>query len=70
MQKEALRLAERYEREAKEKLRRMSLISAGLDAIGAKPPGTGAASASHFDEAWYDEDNGMVSSQGEVEISG
>lgn len=37
MQKTALEVAAKYEQEAKERLRRMSLIAAGLEALGQKP---------------------------------
>lgn len=55
MQKEALRVAQNYEREAKERLRRISLTAAGLDAVGGKKVTAGHASGSGLDEAWYDE---------------
>lgn len=36
MQKNALQVAHKYEKEAKERLRRLSLMSAGLEVIGSK----------------------------------
>ena len=36
MQKTALEVAVKYEQEAKERLRRMSLLAAGLEAVGEK----------------------------------
>ncbi|KHN97644.1 26S proteasome, regulatory subunit Rpn7 [Metarhizium album ARSEF 1941] len=56
MQKEALRAARKYEREAKERLRRISLAAAGLHAAGGKKTTSGDAISSSLDEAWYEED--------------
>ncbi|KAH0598035.1 hypothetical protein MHUMG1_04407 [Metarhizium humberi] len=63
MQKEALLVARNYEREAKERLRRISLIAAELDVSGGKKAISGGAASSSLDEAWYDE-NKQSSPQG------
>jgi COP9 signalosome complex subunit 1 len=47
MQKSALEVAAKYEREAKERLRRMSLISAGLEAHAQKQTGNRSAATDH-----------------------
>ncbi|KAG7413560.1 COP9 signalosome complex subunit 1 [Fusarium oxysporum f. sp. rapae] len=53
MQKQALEVATKYEEEAKERLRRISLIAAGLEVAGrAKGPGLGGRG---IDEQWYGE---------------
>ncbi|KAF5567652.1 COP9 signalosome complex subunit 1 (G pathway suppressor 1) [Fusarium napiforme] len=53
MQKQALEVATQYEEEAKERLRRISLIAAGLEVAGrAKGPGLGGRG---IDEEWYGE---------------
>ncbi|PNP75080.1 hypothetical protein FNYG_11568 [Fusarium nygamai] len=53
MQKQALEVATQYEEEAKERLRRISLIAAGLEVAGrAKGPGLGGRG---IDEQWYGE---------------
>ena len=56
MQKEALQVAVKYEREARERLRRISIVAAGLDVVGArKDSGGGPAAGSSHDEAWYED---------------
>ncbi|KAI5457832.1 26S proteasome subunit RPN7-domain-containing protein [Mariannaea sp. PMI_226] len=54
MQKQALDVASYYEREAKERLRRMSLIAAGLEVVGSKLPSL--ADRAVRDE-WFDDTN-------------
>ncbi|KAJ3524692.1 hypothetical protein NM208_g11958 [Fusarium decemcellulare] len=54
MQKQAIEVARQYELEAKERLRRMSIIAAGLEVVGKRQmqsnhPGRG------IDETWYDD---------------
>lgn len=57
MQKQALEVATKYEEEAKERLRRISLIAAGLEAAGrAKGPGLGGRG---IDEQWYGEGSAL-----------
>jgi len=56
MQCNALRVARHYEKEAKERLRRISLAVAGLDSINAKKSTSGALAGPGVDEAWYDEE--------------
>lgn len=55
MQKEALQVAQSYEREAKERLRRIGLAATGLDVVGGKKATPGLPSGSGLDEAWYDD---------------
>ncbi|QPG95676.1 hypothetical protein C2857_001643 [Epichloe festucae Fl1] len=55
MQKNALQVARRYEKEAKERLRHMSLAVAGLDSVNAKRSTSGPTPGSGLDEAWYEE---------------
>lgn len=50
MQKKALEVARQYEQEAKERLRRMSLMAAGLEVAGHKKQG-----ARVIDEVWYED---------------
>ncbi|KAK2594528.1 hypothetical protein QQS21_007747 [Conoideocrella luteorostrata] len=69
MQKDAIQVANNYEREAKERLRRISLVAAGLDLVGAKKSAAGPAVGSGVDEAWYEE-NRNTSYQGGVETFG
>ena len=64
MQKEALLAARNYEREAKERLRRISLTAAGLDAVGGKKTTAGGAAGSSLGEGWYEE-NMQSSLQGD-----
>lgn len=52
MQKQALESAHHYEREAKERLRRMSVIAAGLEVPGSR---NHHVSSRPIDEAWYDD---------------
>lgn len=70
MQKEALQVAQNYEREAKERLRRISLIAAGLDAVGGKKAAAGHAAGSGLDEAWYDESKQSSYQGGVLEMVG
>lgn len=51
MQKEALEAAHKYEQEAKERLRRMNIIAAGLEVVGGRKP-TGSR---QVDETWYED---------------
>lgn len=51
MQKSAIEVARQYELEAKERLRRISLLSAGLEVVGKRqPPLIGRG----VEETWYD----------------
>ncbi|KAF4332529.1 COP9 signalosome complex subunit 1 (G pathway suppressor 1) [Fusarium beomiforme] len=53
MQKQALEVASKYEEEAKERLRRMNLVAAGLEVAGrTKGPGHGGRG---IEEQWYDD---------------
>lgn len=70
MQRDALTVSRNYEREAKERLRRISLVAAGLDIIGPKKHTPGLATGSSLDEAWYEENKGSSSHQGSVEATG
>ncbi|KAM5353809.1 hypothetical protein ACJ41O_000459 [Fusarium nematophilum] len=52
MQKQALKVAREYEQEAKERLRRVGIIAAGLEVVGKRQHGhTGRG----LDETWYDD---------------
>ncbi len=53
MQKKALDVAQRYEQEAKERLRRINIVAAGLETVGTKKPNR--LDSSGIDEAWYDD---------------
>ncbi|KAF5023347.1 hypothetical protein F66182_4585 [Fusarium sp. NRRL 66182] len=53
MQKQALEVALQYEQEAKERLRRMNLIAAGLEVVGKRQ--THAGHGRQIDEQWYDD---------------
>ncbi|KAI9147963.1 COP9 signalosome complex subunit 1 [Paramyrothecium foliicola] len=67
MQKNALEVSQRYEHEAKERLRRISIVAAGLEVAGTKKAaGFGAGGMQALDEAWYD-DNRSASNNPEVE---
>ncbi|KAF5678257.1 cop9 signalosome complex subunit 1 [Fusarium heterosporum] len=57
MQKQALEVAREYEREAKERLRRMNIIAAGLEVVGKRQPHAGHAGRG-IDEQWYDDIKG------------
>jgi COP9 signalosome complex subunit 1 len=70
MQKNALEVAQRYEYEAKERLRRISIIAAGLEVPGSKKQtGFGTGGMQAIDEAWYDE-NRQGPTGAEVETQG
>ncbi|KPM39661.1 COP9 signalosome complex subunit 1 [Neonectria ditissima] len=60
MQKKALEVAAHYEQEAKERLRRMSLVAAGLEVVGKKQHG-GSGPRPGIDEAWYDDAKPLAS---------
>ncbi|KAM4062195.1 26S proteasome subunit RPN7 domain-containing protein [Hirsutella rhossiliensis] len=65
MQIEALDVARKYEREAKERLRRISLVAASLETVGAnRKQTTGHASGLNTDESWYDEGRNLVQAGG------
>ena len=69
MQREALKVAQNYEKEAKERLRRISLIAAGLDVIGGRKANFNISSAPDTDETWYDEaSNGQHQGNGETQF--
>jgi COP9 signalosome complex subunit 1 len=70
MQKNALQVAQNYEREAKERLRRISLAAAGLDVVGAKKATAAVAAGSSLDEAWYDENTQSPSQNVGAEVVG
>lgn len=55
MQKEALQVARSYEQEAKERLRRINLMAAGLEVVGSRKLPPEQAPTVSLDEAWYDE---------------
>ncbi|KAG6040002.1 hypothetical protein E4U41_001724 [Claviceps citrina] len=55
MQQNALEVARRYEKEAKERLRRISLAVAGLDSVYGMKAATGALLGQGIDEAWQGE---------------
>ncbi|OAQ90655.1 26S proteasome subunit RPN7 [Purpureocillium lilacinum] len=60
MQAEALKAAREYEKEAKERLRRISLVSAGLEVVPAKRSHDIAPGISH-DESWFEESRSLAS---------
>jgi len=60
MQAEALKAAREYEKEAKERLRRISLVSAGLEVVPAKRSHDIAPGISH-DESWFEESRNLAS---------
>lgn len=64
MQANALKIAHKYEQDAKERLRRMNIISAGLDAAGSKKQVPGPTGAASMDEAWYEENKNLAISDG------
>lgn len=65
MQRHALETARKYEEEAKERLRRISLIAAGLEVHGQnRLPSVGSRAGA--DDSWFDE----TSAQGSVQIEG
>lgn len=55
VQTNALHVARKYELEAKERLRRMNIIGAGLEVIGVKKPLTGGVGGAEPEEAWFEE---------------
>ncbi|KFA65400.1 hypothetical protein S40285_00492 [Stachybotrys chlorohalonatus IBT 40285] len=64
MQKNALDVARAYEKEAKERLRRISIIAAGLDIPATKKQNYTTAGSQEADEAWYgDEGNWPAATQ-------
>ena len=69
MQQQALRVAQRYEKDAKERLRRMGIVAAGLEVSGNKKslPGMGAHSVA--EDTWY-EDSGNLYKDGGIETRG
>lgn len=69
MQKNALQVARRYEKEAKERLRRISLVAAGLDSFNAKSSTLGAIPGPGANDAWCDE-KGNTSYRDETEALG
>ncbi|KAM0355457.1 hypothetical protein ACHAP4_007436 [Fusarium culmorum] len=54
MQKQALDVSRQYEQEAKDKLRRMNIIAAGLEVVGKRQQHSGQAGRG-IDEQWYDD---------------
>lgn len=69
MQQQALQVAQRYEKEAKERLRRMGIVAAGLEVSGNKKNMQGFGAQSTADDGWYDE-SGDLSTDGGIEIRG
>ncbi|TWU73320.1 hypothetical protein ED733_004359 [Metarhizium rileyi] len=70
MQKEVLLVAQNYEREAKERLRRISITAAGLDSVSGKKLTLGGTTNSSLDEAWYDENTHSPSQGAGMETTG
>lgn len=61
MQLEALGVARQYEQEAKERLRRISLVAASLEIVGVnRKQGTGLGA----DESWYEDGANLVPASG------
>ncbi|KAK6719808.1 hypothetical protein SNK05_002932 [Fusarium graminearum] len=54
MQKQALDVSRQYEQEAKDRLRRMNIIAAGLEIVGKRQQHSGQAGRG-IDEQWYDD---------------
>lgn len=54
VQTNALSVARKYEQEAKERLRRMNIIAAGLEVSGVKKQ-PGGAGGHEVEEAWYED---------------
>lgn len=53
MQKEALDVARKYEEEAKERLRRMNIMAAGLEVTSGKK--AAGLARQNVDEVWYED---------------
>ncbi|KAJ6441648.1 26S proteasome subunit RPN7 [Purpureocillium lavendulum] len=71
MQREALEAAHTYEKAAKERLRRISLASAGLEATPAKRQQHEGLPGLSTDESWFDESRSLAASgAGPVESRG
>lgn len=68
MQTNALAVARKYEQEAKERLRRMNIIVAGLEVSGAKKQPAGGVGGPELDEAWYEENIHMSGQVAEHEV--
>lgn len=64
MQREALEVARKYEQDAKERLRRISLVAAGLEVVGAKKQAADHVTGLSTDELWYDENRSLVQAGG------
>ncbi|KJZ68541.1 hypothetical protein HIM_12069 [Hirsutella minnesotensis 3608] len=65
MQLEALDAARKYEQEAKERLRRISMVAAGLEVVGTnRKSNTDLSAVSNTDESWYDDGRNLVPSGG------
>ncbi|KND91499.1 COP9 signalosome complex subunit 1 [Tolypocladium ophioglossoides CBS 100239] len=64
MQQEALEVARKYEQDAKERLRRISLVAAGLEVVGAKKQSADHVPGLSTDELWYDENRTLVHAGG------
>jgi COP9 signalosome complex subunit 1 len=67
MQKQALEVSREYEQEAKDRLRRMNIIAAGLEVVGKRQPHSGPAGRG-IDEQWFD-DARASGQQGNVEAA-
>ncbi|KAL4725564.1 hypothetical protein ACLX1H_007713 [Fusarium chlamydosporum] len=67
MQKHALEVTSQYEQEAKDRLRRMNIIAAGLEVVGKRQPHSGPVGRG-IDEQWYDDARGP-SQPGRVEAA-
>ncbi|KAM0253391.1 hypothetical protein ACHAQJ_007286 [Trichoderma viride] len=61
VQTNALAVARKYEQEAKERLRRMNIIAAGLEVVGLKKQQSGGVGGPEPDEAWYEDNSRIVS---------
>ena len=59
MQTNALAVARKYEQEAKERLRRMNVVVAGLEVSSSRKQPSGGVGGPELEEAWY-EDGGNI----------
>jgi COP9 signalosome complex subunit 1 len=59
MQKQALDVSRQYEQEAKDRLRRMNIIAAGLEVVGKRQQHAGPVGRG-IDEQWYDDARASV----------
>lgn len=66
MENNAIKVALKYEKEATERLRRISIVAAGLEVTSSKKDHAHGPS----DEAWYEENRAAFASQEELETIG